>query len=196
MKKPIKILAIGASNNRKSINRELATFAAGLAPDAIVETIDINDYELPIFSDEREQKLGKPELAQAFYQLIGRSDALVVSFAEHNGSYTAAYKNLFDWVSRIDMKVFQNKPAVFLSTSPGPGGARSVLKSATESAEFFGADLVTSISIPSFYDNFDSESAELTNELLLKQLSDAMHSLAFKASENALPKTANVMQNL
>ncbi len=117
----MKILAFGASNNRNFINRILATYAANLIEGAIVEAIDIHDYEMPIFSDEREELLGHPEAARAFFAKIDEADALVISFAEHNGSYTAAYKNLFDWASRIDSKVFQGKPAVYLATSPGAG---------------------------------------------------------------------------
>ena len=89
-------------------------------PNADVETLDIHDYEMPIFSAEREQQLGQPDLAKKFFAKIGAADALVVSFAEHNGTYSAAYKNLFDWTSRIDQKLFQNKPTLLLATSPGP----------------------------------------------------------------------------
>ncbi|WP_275041411.1 NAD(P)H-dependent oxidoreductase [Pseudoalteromonas piscicida] len=43
--------------------------------------------------------------AHNFYQAIGDADVIVVSFAEHNGTYSATYKNEFDWRSRIDKKV-------------------------------------------------------------------------------------------
>ena len=36
---------------------------------------------------------------------VGDADAGLVSFAEHNRTVTSAWKNLFDWMSRIDMKV-------------------------------------------------------------------------------------------
>ncbi|NRA70272.1 MAG: NAD(P)H-dependent oxidoreductase [Gammaproteobacteria bacterium] len=170
----MKILAFAASNNKKSINRQLAAYTAGLHSHAQVEVIDINDYELPIFSDEREAQLGKPELAKQFFNKIGAADAIIISFAEHNGSYTAAYKNLFDWASRISKEVFQNKPALFLSTSPGPGGAASVLAVASQSAKYFSADLKASISVPSFYDNFDVETNQLTNHELNNQLLQAV----------------------
>ena len=176
----MKIIAIGASNNRQSINRQLASFAAKLIPEATVETVDIADFELPLFSDEREGQMVQPRLARAFFEKLGSADGLVISFAEHNGSYTAAYKNLFDWTSRISKEVFQGKPAVFLSTSPGAGGASSVLASAVESAEFFGADLVASVSVPSFYDNFDVEAGHITNHFLLKQLVQKMNLLRSK----------------
>ncbi|GLX87417.1 FMN reductase [Thalassotalea loyana] len=168
----MKVLAFGATNSANSINKQLAQYAASLVAGAQIEVLDLNDFEMPIYSPEREEQLGQPEQAQRFFKAIGEADAIVISFAEHNGSYTAAYKNLFDWTSRIDMKVFQNKPMLLLSTSPGPGGAGSVLASAVNSAPFFAADVKGSLSIPSFYDNFDVENQRLKNDELKQALSD------------------------
>lgn len=166
----MKILAFAATNNSQSINKQLVTYAASLAANASVEIIDINDYELPIFSQDREAALGQPALAKSFFQKIGEADALIISFAEHNGSYTAAYKNLFDWVSRINSKVFQDKSVIYLSTSPGPGGAQSVLASAVNSAQYFGAKLKGQLSVPSFNDNFDVGNQKLSNPDLDNEL--------------------------
>ncbi|MCK0069672.1 NADPH-dependent FMN reductase [Kordiimonas laminariae] len=175
------ILAFAATNSSQSINKQLVTHAAEMLasaqPDITTEILDINDYELPLFSIDRENQLGKPELAQAFFDKIGAADAVIISFAEHNGSYTAAYKNLFDWVSRIDPKVFQGKPMVLLATSPGAGGARNVLAAAETSAPHFAGDVKASLSIPSFYENFDMETGALSNEALATKLKDALVSL-------------------
>ena len=174
----MKLLAFAASSSSKSINKQLATYAASLVSDATVEILDINDYEMPIFSQDREEELGQPEAAKAFYAKLGQADAIIISFAEHNGSYTAAYKNLFDWTSRIDMKLFQNKPMVLLATSPGPGGAKTVLAAATGSAPYFAADVRSSISVPSFFDNFDSEKQVITNPAIIDEIKSALSFLA------------------
>jgi NAD(P)H-dependent FMN reductase len=173
----MKVLAFAASSSRNSINKQLAAYAASQISHAEVELLDINDYEMPIFSEDREKELGQPAQAKAFYQKLGEADAIVISFAEHNGSYTAAYKNLFDWTSRIDMKVFQGKPVLMLATSPGPGGASSVLAAAQGSAPYFAADVKGAISVPSFYDNFDPESGSLTNPELQDKLLSAISTL-------------------
>ena len=173
----MKVLAFAASNSSQSINRTLATYAANLIEDAEVETLDIADYEIPIFSEDREKELGQPEKARAFYRKIGEADALIVAYAEHNGSYTAAYKNLFDWTSRINNAVFQHKPALFLSTSPGPGGASSVLASAVNSAAYFAADVKASLSVPSFHENFDLEANKLVNSEIEQELKQAVKQL-------------------
>lgn len=174
----MKILAFGASSSTTSINKALATYAASLLEGAKVEVLDLNDFELPLFSEDREKEIGQPKLAQNFLAKINCADAIVVSFAEHNGSYAAAFKNLFDWASRITRDVYQNKPVVFLATSPGPGGAANVLRIATESAKYFAADVKGSLSIPSFYDNFDSSTQQLTNDELKQSLQQVINTLA------------------
>lgn len=173
----MKIIAFGASTSRTSINKQLAAYAASFIKDAEVQVLDLNDFELPLFNVDIEAELGQPQAAKDFLAAIAGADALVISFAEHNGSYTAAYKNLFDWASRITGEVFAGKPAVYLSTSPGPGGAGSVLASAIGSAKFFAADVKASLSVPSFYDNFDSEANELSNLELKAELAKVMAKL-------------------
>ena len=166
----MKIVAFGASTSSTSINKMLVTYAASLVPAAQTSILDLNDFAMPLFSQDSEQAIGQHPSAQDFYHTIGAADVLIISFAEHNGSYTAAYKNIFDWTSRIDMKVFQNKPAIYLSTSPGPGGAKNVLGSALASATHFGADVIGSMSVPSFYDNFDMDKQVISNSVINENL--------------------------
>ena len=174
----MKILAFAATSSTKSINNQLVRYAASQLEEAEVDILDINDYELPLFSEDKEAELGQPELAKAFLDKISDSDALIISFAEHNGSYTVAYKNIFDWASRINPKVFQNKPMVMLATTPGPGGASSVLAMAVASASFFDGDVKASLSVPSFYENFDIEQGRLNNDEINIQLIVAVNSLS------------------
>ncbi|AWB65314.1 NADPH-dependent FMN reductase [Saccharobesus litoralis] len=177
----MKLLTFAASNSATSINKQLAVYAANLlskqTANIEIEVLDINDYEMPIYSPEREQQLGQHKLAQNFRAKIAHADAIIIAFAEHNGSYTAAYKNLFDWTSRIDMKVYQNKPMVLLATSPGPGGAKNVLNTAVNSMPYFAGDVKGSLSIPSFFDNFDVEQQKLRNEDLASELAKIVSTL-------------------
>jgi len=182
----MKILAFAATSSNKSINNQLVRYMANQLSsqreDTEIEILDINDYELPLFSEDREAELGQPKLAKAFLDKIGSSNAVIISFAEHNGSYTVAYKNLFDWASRINPKVFQDKDMIMLATSPGPGGASSVLATATASAPYFDGNVKASLSIPSFYDNFDSNQGSIKNDEINEQLLSAVNSL-FKSNE-------------
>jgi NAD(P)H-dependent FMN reductase len=186
----MKILAFAATTSRQSINKQMILTAvdmitSDLAPSADIEILDLNDYEMPIFSVDRESEGGIPEAAKRFYEKIGAADALIISYAEHNGSYTAAFKNIFDWTSRIDMKVFQNKPQIALAASVGPGGAGSVLNSAKGSAGFFGSDIRGTLSVATFGEKFDAETGKFTDETLIRSLRETVTALVNGISEEA-----------
>ena len=150
-----KIIAFGASSSKQSINKQLATFAANQFQNVSVEILDLNDYEMPIFSVDKEKENGIHPLAQEFYDKLGSADLIIISFAEHNGNYSTAFKNILDWTSRINAKTFQEKPMLLLATSPGARGGSSVLEIASKRFPFQGGIVKGSFSLPSFYENFD-----------------------------------------
>ncbi|MEM9502214.1 MAG: NAD(P)H-dependent oxidoreductase [Pseudomonadota bacterium] len=148
------LLVFSASNSSTSINRQLAEYAASMVDGAEIEMLDIHNYEMPIYSSDREAADGIPQLAHDFLSRIGEADALIVSFAEHNGTYSAAFKNLFDWCSRAGREVWQNKPTVMLATSPGQGGGARVLDFAVNAAPFFGGNVLGHLAVPKFPEAF------------------------------------------
>ena len=172
-----KIIAFAASSSSRSINRKLVSYAAGLVNAAEVEILDLNDYELPLFSADREDELGQPQLAHQFLDKINACDGIIISFAEHNGCYSAAYKNIYDWVSRIQPKVYQDKPMLLLATSPGGRGGQSVLELASNQIPRFGGNLIASISLPSFADNFDEQTNTVSNADIAAQIRQAIEAL-------------------
>ena len=173
----MKVLAFAARNSRKSINKDLIRYACTRLTDSDVEIIDINDYEMPIYNSDLEEAHGIPEAASRFLDKISEADALLISYAEHNGSYTVAYKNLFDWASRKKLEVYQGKPIIMLSTSPGAGGAKSVLSAAVGSAHFFVGKVMASLSVPEFYKNFHRDKGVITNPDLAAQLDETLSAL-------------------
>ncbi|HTG65158.1 MAG TPA: NAD(P)H-dependent oxidoreductase [Flavobacterium sp.] len=168
----MKIIAFGASPSKKSINKKLATYAASLFENAEVEVLDLNDYQMPLFSVDIEAEIGQHELAKAFLAKIASADFLVVSMAENNGNYSAAFKNLFDWCTRIMKEVFQGKPMLLMATSPGARGGASSLEIAKNAFPRYGADIKATFSLPSFDANFDVESGKISNEEFDSQLKE------------------------
>lgn len=161
----MKILAFGASNSRESINKIFAEFTAKQFEGAEVEVLDLNDYEMPIFSVDREKHDGIPTLALRFAEKIDGSDLLIMSLAEYNSTYTAAFKNVFDWISRIkDRKHFGEKPVFLLATAPGPGGGKNVIAAFQARAPFSGANVLQSFILPKFKENFDGEKGIVDEE--------------------------------
>lgn len=152
-----KILAIGGSNSKQSINKALATYAAKQITNAQTIIADLNDYELPLYGIDAENEHGIPENATKLNELIESSDGIVISLAEHNGCYTAAFKNAYDWLSRINQKVWKNKPMLLMATSPGGRGGATVLQIAKAGFPFLGGNIIADFSLPTFHDNFSAD---------------------------------------
>ena len=170
----MKILAFAGSTSSTSINRELVKFVLKSFQEDEINIIDLNDYSMPVFSVDLEKK-GFPDEAHQFLKQIEECDAIICSLAEHNRSYSAAFKNIFDWASRINVKVFQNKPMLLMSTSPGGYGGGNVMNTAKTFFPQFAADVKETFSLPKFYENFDLESGVI-NPDMLKELNDKIES--------------------
>jgi NAD(P)H-dependent FMN reductase len=174
----MKVVAFAASTSSKSINKQLVSFVAKRVPNGEVELLDLNDYELPLFSEDVEVEIGKPQLATDFIAKMAGADVLIISFAEHNGLYSAAYKNLFDWCSRqAGREIYQGKPMLLMATSQGARGGKSVLELATTASPRFGGDVRASVSVPSFQDNFDQQENTITNDEILAEIDQAIEKL-------------------
>jgi chromate reductase, NAD(P)H dehydrogenase (quinone) len=160
-----KILAIGASSSKNSINRTFAIYVAGLLDEAEVTAIDLNDFEMPIYSIDRENKDGIPTQAKAFKLMIETHDGIVLSLAEHNGSYTAAFKNVLDWSSRLQGPLWANTPMFLLSTSPGKRGGATVMQVASTYLPRMTAIIAAKFTLPSFRLNFSDEEGLIDSNL-------------------------------
>ena len=170
-----KIITIGGSTSKESINRKLAESVGKLLQGVDVVNLDLNNYELPIFSEDVERDQGFSEDLHKLNKEIEDADGIILSLAEHNGAYAAAFKNVFDWLSRIEGKVWRNKPMLLLSTSQGARGGQSVMDIALSRFPYNGGNIIGSMTFPSFNQNF--QNGQIVNdELLLKitQLSDEL----------------------
>ncbi len=168
----MKIVAFAGSNSKNSINKKLVFYAAHLFENAEVEVLDLNEYEMPLFGVDIEREIGPHPLAKAFLDKISQAEILVVSLAENNGNYAVAFKNIFDWCSRISGKIFQEKPMLLMATSPGKRGGATVLEIAKNAFPRFGATIIATFSLPSFNDNFNVEKGEISNVELDSQLKE------------------------
>ena len=168
----MKIIAFAGSNSQNSINKKLATYAASLFEDATVEILDLNDFAMPLFSVDIEKEIGEHPKAQLFLDQLTTADILVMSLAENNGNYSVAFKNVFDWCSRIMNKVFQEKNTLLMATSPGQRGGKSVLDIAQNNLPRYGATIKAVFSLPSFNENFDVEQGRISNENLDQELKE------------------------
>jgi NAD(P)H-dependent FMN reductase len=149
-----KLLAFGASNSKNSINKTFAAFAANQIEHADITIADLNDFPAPLYSVDLEYEQGIDQHVIQFDQLIQENEAFVISLAEYNGLHTAAFKNLWDWLSRIPreqpMNIWGNKPMFLLSTSPSKRLGSNVFQVSKELFPHFGANIVADFHLPSF----------------------------------------------
>lgn len=176
------IIAFAGSNSKKSINKELATFTSSLVHGVSVTVLDLNDFPLPVFGVDEETENGTPENAQKFLDIIKSTDGIILSLAEHNGNFSVSFKNIYDWMSRINPKLWSNKPMLLMATSPGKRGGASVLSIAKNGFPFLGANIVADFSLPSFYDNFKDH--KIVDNDLLEVLKDEVSNFEKELNQN------------
>lgn len=159
-----KIIAFAGSNSKNSINKQLAIYTSSLIEGVETTVLDLNDFPLPVFGIDEETKNGIPENAKIFFDNIKNADGIILSLAEHNGNFSVAFKNIFDWMSRIEQKLWSNKPMLLMATSPGGRGGASVLSIAKNGFLHMGGNITSTFSLPSFNDNFKDKN--IVNEEL------------------------------
>ncbi|WP_452231252.1 NADPH-dependent FMN reductase [Lacinutrix sp. MEBiC02404] len=162
------IIAFAGSNSKQSINKQLASYAGNLVQEAKVEVLDLNEFELPLYGIDYETEHGIPENAKVFLEKIKSSDGIILSLAEHNGAYATVFKNIFDWMSRIDGKLWSEKPMLLMATSPGGRGGSSVLEIAKGRFPFMGGNIIADFSLPLFNDNFSE--GKIVNNILKEEM--------------------------
>jgi NAD(P)H-dependent FMN reductase len=167
----MKILAFAGSISSTSINKQLVEVALREMESVDIEVLDLNDYEMPIYSEDRE-KNGFPSQIIDFTQKIEEADAIVCALAEHNRTYSSGFKNILDWAFRVDKQFFKNKPMLLLSTTTVENGSVNVMKTATTFFPLLGADLRESFIFPNFTENYNSKMNEIVNESLKNDLND------------------------
>ena len=148
------IIAFAGSNSKNSINKQLATYTANQVENANVTTLDLNDFDLPLYGIDYETEHGIPVDAQRFLDIVKNADGIVLSLAEHNGAYATVFKNVFDWMSRIDGKLWSDVPMFLMATSPGARGGATVLEIAKGRFPYMGGNIAADFSLPSFGQNF------------------------------------------
>ena len=163
-----RVIGLAGSNSSTSINKQLVTYAGQMLKEIDVTVLDLNDFEMPIYSSDREAANGFPQKAIELVDLMKNADGLLISLAEYNGAYSGAFKNIFDWLSRVEQKTFLGKPMLLMAASPGGRGGASVLAMASDRFPRHDAQITGVFSLPFFQKNFADgaiSNAELDSQL-------------------------------
>ena len=151
------ILALAGSNSSTSINFKLVQYTAGLIGDKQVQLLDMANYPFPLYSEDNEREMGFSNSLVELRDDIIKANGVILSVNEHNSNPSAYFKNVLDWLSRLEKKFLEDTEVLLMSTSPGKRGAIGSLETIEKLLPRFGANISTTFSLPSFYENFDPE---------------------------------------
>ncbi len=151
------ILAFAGSNSSTSVNFKLVKYTVSLIKNHNVELLDMVNHPFPMYSEDYEKEKGYSNSLVEFKNDIQKADGLIISVNEHNGNPSAYFKNLIDWLSRLERNFIGDKKILLMSTSPGKRGGIGSLEVVKNMLSRFGAEIVSTFSLPSFNADFDSE---------------------------------------
>jgi len=128
-----KLLAFSGSLRADSFNQRLVHAAADLAraAGAEVNVVRLNDYDLPMFSEDLEAA-GTPEGVLRWKAALKSHHGFLIACLEYNSSITGALKNAIDWATRpaegeASLECFSGKLVGLCAASPGAlGGVRGL----------------------------------------------------------------------
>ncbi|MEY8021693.1 NADPH-dependent FMN reductase [Muriicola sp. SD30] len=151
-----KILAFAGSNSSTSINFQLVKHTISLIEGHNIQVMNMALYDLPMFSEDHEKEFGYTNSLAELRDDIRNCDGLLLSVNEHNNNPSAYFKNLIDWLSRLERNFLENTKIFLMSTSPGRRGASSSLAKTEDMLPRFGGEIIATFSLPSFNHTFSS----------------------------------------
>lgn len=161
------IFGFSGSNSSTSINYKLVRYTVSLISEQDLRLLDMSKCPFPMYSEDYEREKGFSNSLIEFKNDIQDSKGIILSVNEHNSNPSAYFKNLIDWLSRVDRKFIDGKKLFLLSTSGGKRGGIGAHEVTEKLLTRFGATLVASFSLPNFHDNFDIEKGILDEALSL-----------------------------
>ncbi|MEC7265707.1 MAG: NAD(P)H-dependent oxidoreductase [Bacteroidota bacterium] len=173
------ILAFAGSNSSTSINFKLVKLTVSLVQSHEIQVINMAKCPFPMFSEDEEKQKGYSNSLVELHDDIQKSEGLILSVNEHNGNPSAYFKNVLDWLSRLDRNFLEGTKILLMSTSGGKRGAKGSLAVIENLLPRFGGEVITTFSLPSFYENFSEEG-------ILDATLKAEHQIALEAFLDSL----------
>ncbi|CAM3508186.1 NADPH-dependent FMN reductase [Zobellia roscoffensis] len=161
------ILAFAGSNSSKSINYQLVKYTTSLMDNHTIQLLNMVNYPFPMFGEDYERDNGYSNSLVELKDDMAKADGIIISVNEHNSGPSAYFKNLTDWLSRVERKFLDGKPVLLMSTSGGQRGGITALEATKTVLPRFGAEVVATFSLPSYSANF-KEGEGITNAELAK----------------------------
>ncbi len=103
------ILAFAGSNSSTSINYNFVKYTADLVSGAEVQVLNMANFPFPMYSEDYENSKGFSNSLMELRDDIKNSQGLIISVNEHNSNPSSYFKNLIDWLSRLERNFFEGK---------------------------------------------------------------------------------------
>lgn len=150
------ILSLAGSNSSTSINYKLVKHTSSLIEGHEIRLLNMARYPFPMYSED-EEKQGYSNSLVELKNDIQRADAIILSVNEHNSNPSAYFKNVIDWLSRLERKFLLDKKVLLMSTSGGKRGGIGSIGVIESLLPRFGAEIISTFSLPSFHENFNAD---------------------------------------
>jgi chromate reductase, NAD(P)H dehydrogenase (quinone) len=189
-----KILVFAGSIRSGSYNARLAALAAkelALAG-ADVTRISLEDYPLPLYDGDDEQKSGVPAGAANLKAMLAAHHGVFIASPEYNASVTPLLKNTIDWISRVQARgepplaVFKRCVFALGGASDQPFGALRSLMALRQILELGCGALVLPEQVTVFaaseafdeMDNLKDDNTATMLKLVVRRLTEAAQEIA------------------
>jgi NAD(P)H-dependent FMN reductase len=159
------ILGFAGSNSSTSINYKLVRYTTSLITQQELRLLNLSNYPFPMYSDDYEKEHGFSNALLALKEDIQKASGIILSVNEHNSNPSAYFKNLVDWLSRLDTDFIREQKVFLMATSGGKRGAQSSMEVSEKLLSRFGALVTDTFSLPSFSNNFEMEKGILDAKL-------------------------------
>jgi NAD(P)H-dependent FMN reductase len=173
---PIRVLVLGASLRKASLNDRLALLAADAVEDrgAVADRASMSEFDCPSYDTDVELSSGKPAPAEEFCRRLKGVDAFIIASPEYNASMPGYLKNLIDWASRFRPQPFNGKQGLLLSASPSMIGGNRGLWALRIPLEHLGARVYPDMfSLAQAHEAFGSD-GRLASEMLQTRFDDTI----------------------
>jgi len=158
----MKLFTFAASLRKDSVNKKLIAVAEELLKKQEGVTIDhaeFNEFEMPLYNADIEKE-EIPESVSRFVKRMHQAQGIIISSPEYNYSIPGPFKNLIDWVSRVNPMPWKNQCILVLTASPSLVGGNRSFWNVRIPLEGCGAWVSPSMfSLPSAYEAFDEKGA-------------------------------------
>ena len=159
------IVGFTGSNSSASINHKLVRHTGSLITNHEVKIYDMSKYPFPMYSEDHEKTEGFSDTLVALSNDLKKATGILISVNEHNSNPSAYFKNVMDWLSRVDRHFIAETSVYLMATSTGKYGAKHALDISEKLLLRFNANVIATFSFPNFSDNFKKDQGITNAEL-------------------------------